>query len=144
MRKDKVQVGRLGFADRAGRPAGQAASRLEQSRPSTGAGAFTPGRWSAVEALSRAHMSAVVASDGMEVALVGASETDEQNANAHLIAAAPELFEALAVSTAFLELEAQGHRSRGDTGKAEACEGQAKSNRALLSKALGHPSGDSR
>ena len=62
---------------------------------------------------------------------------DETLANGFLIAAAPELYEALAVSTAFLNLEAEAHRSRGDTGKAEACEGQAKLNGALLAKARG-------
>jgi hypothetical protein len=48
-----------------------------------------------------------------------------------------ELLETLSISTAFLELEAEHHRTNGDKGKADSCAGQAASNRALIAKATG-------
>lgn len=51
----------------------------------------TPGDWTANLAPSRKYMSAVQGHGGESVALVGASETDEQNANAAFIAAAANL-----------------------------------------------------
>lgn len=152
MRKDKVQVGRLAFGDRAGRPAGQAAARLEQSRPSTGAGAFTKGPWKAYERpypekpRVRLHWAD---DDHITCPLVAEVNAGlaEANANAHLIAAAPELFEALADFERSAALI-------GNTASEVAPEQIAREGarawhrclinaRAALSKALGHPSGDS-
>lgn len=67
---------------------------------------FTPGPWEAAQADSPKYMSAVhflyankgigtVALVGKDHAIVGDADLDVQNANANLIAAAPELYAAL-------------------------------------------------
>lgn len=74
-----------------------------------------------------------------ERTLATCSTVTNRNArgDALLFAAAPEILNALAVSTRFLELEAAGHRERGAANLAEHCEGQASRNWALIAKARG-------
>jgi hypothetical protein len=92
---------------------------------------FTTGPWQVVGNGVRTH------DDRYVCELSCPHGAEERDATARLIAAAPELHDALAVSTAFLDIEAEAHRSRGDIAKAESCEGQAKLNRKLLAKARG-------
>ena len=89
--------------DRAGRPSGQAAEgRLEQSRPSTGAGAFTPGPWGVsngdlvrVNAVQATSNPVVICGVHRIGRYVGKERKGEVLANARLIAAAPDLYRAL-------------------------------------------------
>ena len=56
-------------------------------------------------------------------------------ANAKLIAAAPELLDALFVAAAWLTIEAKEHQERGNQGKCDACLREARRYEAIIAKA---------
>lgn len=64
---------------------------------------FTPGPWINLGRVSSDDSRTLIGNKDKNISLVGCACSDEQEANARLIAAAPELLEALEVAQSIIE-----------------------------------------
>jgi hypothetical protein len=94
---------------------------------------FTPGPWTAVP--TTFGPIDIVLADGRDVVTVYGGGTDNKKANAHLIAAAPELYEALQIT--MQRLDSANHDSFDGVWLEEDFARQTKEARAALAKARG-------